>query len=120
MRALYNFFPFSVSAQLIVPQLEPLTDQQITRINKLRLSSQQAEDALSQGLDKLQQSLVQDMTVDPLGAENFGIQMAVAIEKFEALEGFVNQVMLCNVTPDIFSILIIALFNYIVNNCYHK
>ncbi|XP_057442425.1 transcription factor TGA3-like [Lotus japonicus] len=76
---------------LIVPQLEPLTDQQIASINNLRLSSQQAEDALSQGLDKLQQSLVHDMAVDPLVAGNFGIQMAIAIEKFEALENFVNQ-----------------------------
>ncbi|XP_061365337.1 transcription factor TGA3-like [Gastrolobium bilobum] len=76
---------------IIVPQLEPLTDQQIVSINNLRLSSQQAEDALSQGLDKLQQSLINDMAVDPLGAGVFGFQMAVAMEKFEALEGFVNQ-----------------------------
>ncbi|XP_027942388.1 transcription factor TGA3-like isoform X3 [Vigna unguiculata] len=77
--------------QIIVPQLEPLTDPQIVGINNLRLSSQQAEDALSQGLEKLQQSLVHDMAVDPLGVGNFGLQMALAIDKFEALEGFVNQ-----------------------------
>ncbi|KAK7351159.1 hypothetical protein VNO77_10398 [Canavalia gladiata] len=76
---------------IIAPQLEPLTDQQIGSINNLRLSSQQAEDALSQGLDKLQQSLVHDMAVDLLGGGNFGLPMAVALEKFEALEGFVNQ-----------------------------
>ncbi|XP_027942389.1 transcription factor TGA3-like isoform X4 [Vigna unguiculata] len=76
---------------IIVPQLEPLTDPQIVGINNLRLSSQQAEDALSQGLEKLQQSLVHDMAVDPLGVGNFGLQMALAIDKFEALEGFVNQ-----------------------------
>ncbi|KAK7311593.1 hypothetical protein RJT34_09838 [Clitoria ternatea] len=76
---------------IIVPQLEPLADEQIASINRLRLSSQQAEDALSQGLDKLQQSLVHDMAVDPLGIGNFGLQMAVAMEKFEALEGFVIQ-----------------------------
>lgn len=70
-----------------------MTDQQIASINKLRLSSQQAEDALSQGLDKLQQSLVQDMAVDPLTAANHGFQMAIALEKFEGLEGFVSQVM---------------------------
>ncbi|RZC18351.1 transcription factor TGA3-like isoform X3 [Glycine soja] len=76
---------------IIVPQLEPLTDQQIVSINNLRLSSQQAEDALSQGLEKLQQSLVHDMAVDPLGVGNLGLQMARTMEKFEALEGFVNQ-----------------------------
>ncbi|CAI8597469.1 unnamed protein product [Vicia faba] len=76
---------------LIVPQLELLTDQQIVGIKKLCLCSQQAEDALSQGLDKLQQSLAQDMSVDPFSAVNHGIQMAFAIGKFEALEGFVIQ-----------------------------
>ncbi|KAG4392991.1 hypothetical protein GLYMA_04G254800v4 [Glycine max] len=76
---------------IIVPQLEPLTDQQIVSINNLRLSSQQAEDALSQGLEKLQQSLVHDMAVDPLSVGNLGLQMARTMEKFEALEGFVNQ-----------------------------
>ena len=73
-----------------MPQLEPLTDQQIVSINNLRLSSQQAEDALWQGLEKLQQTLVHDMAVDPLGVGNLGLQMALTMEKFEALEGFVN------------------------------
>ncbi|KAK8465216.1 hypothetical protein PHAVU_009G026900 [Phaseolus vulgaris] len=78
---------------IIVPQLEPLTDQQIVGINNLRLNSQQAEDALSQGLEKLQQSLVHDMAVDPFGVGNFELQMA-AMEKFDALEGFVIQITL--------------------------
>lgn len=82
-----------LSLQIIVPQLEPLTDQQMAGINNLRLSSQQAEDALSQGLDKLQQSMIHNIEVDPLGVGNFEFQMAVAMEKIEALEGFVNQVM---------------------------
>lgn len=73
-------------------QLEPLSDQQIVNFNKLRLSSQQAEDALSQGLDKLQQSLVLNIAADPLDMGNLGFQMASAMEKIEALEGFVNQV----------------------------
>ncbi|TKY74335.1 Transcription factor TGA3 [Spatholobus suberectus] len=76
---------------IILPQLEPLTEQQIVRINSICLSSQQAEDALSQGLEKLQQSLVLDMAVDPFGAGNLGLQMTLAMEKFEALEGFINQ-----------------------------
>ncbi|XP_019417198.1 PREDICTED: transcription factor TGA4-like isoform X2 [Lupinus angustifolius] len=76
---------------IIVPQLEPLTDKQMVSINNLRLSSQQAEDALSQGLDKLQQSMVHNIGVDALGAANFEFQIADAMEKIEALEGFVNQ-----------------------------
>ena len=33
-------------------QLEPLTDQQLADVCNLRQSSQQAEDALPQGIDK--------------------------------------------------------------------
>ncbi|KAF1865378.1 hypothetical protein Lal_00004752 [Lupinus albus] len=76
---------------IIVPQLEPLNDEQMTSIHNLHLSSQQAEDALSQGLDKLQQSMVHNIVVDQLGVGNFEFQMAIAMEKIEALEGFVNQ-----------------------------
>ena len=82
-----------LSLQIIVPQLEPLTDQQIAGINNLRLSSQQAEDALSLGLDKLQQSLVHTIAADPLFVGNYGFHMAAALDKIEALEGFVSQVM---------------------------
>ncbi|KOM47947.1 hypothetical protein LR48_Vigan07g165100 [Vigna angularis] len=78
---------------IIVPQLEPLTDQQIVSINKLRLSSQQAEDALSLGLDKLQQSLVHNIPSDPVAIGHYGFEMAAAMDKGEALEGFVNQLV---------------------------
>lgn len=76
-----------------MPQLEPLTDEQIASVNNLRLSSEQAEDALSQGLDKLQQSLLHNIAADPMGVDNFGFQMAASMEKIEALEFFVNQVI---------------------------
>ncbi|KAK6940108.1 Transcription factor TGA like domain, partial [Dillenia turbinata] len=73
---------------VLMPQLEPLTDQQLLDVCNLRLSSQQAEDALTQGMDKLQQSLAQSVATD---SGNYGSQMAAAMEKLEALEGFVNQ-----------------------------
>ncbi|KAL4381113.1 hypothetical protein AHAS_Ahas04G0101000 [Arachis hypogaea] len=76
---------------IIVPQLEPLSDQQIASINNLRLSSQQAEDALSLGLEKLQQGLVHSIAVDPMLIGNYGFQMAAALDNIEALEGFVSQ-----------------------------
>ncbi|GLT67427.1 hypothetical protein SLA2020_397380 [Shorea laevis] len=83
---------FRTSWMLVVlPQLEPLTDQQVLRVYDLRRSSQQAEDALSQGMDKLQQSLSQGIGVQSVNAGNYGSQMAAAMEKLEALEGFVNQ-----------------------------
>ncbi|CAJ2648521.1 unnamed protein product [Trifolium pratense] len=79
---------------IIVPKLEALTDQQIASINNLRLSSQQAEDALSIGLEKLQQSMIHNIQADPLDFGNYGFQMASAMDKGEAVEGFVIQITL--------------------------
>lgn len=87
-----------------MPQLEPLSNQQMEDIGKLRYASRQAEDALSRGVDKLQQTLNQIMFTDPLGVEMYGIQMASALEKLEAIEGFVNQVM--HVISHLFRLLI--------------
>ncbi|WRX31273.1 Basic-leucine zipper domain - like 10 [Theobroma cacao] len=75
----------------VMSQIEPLTDQQHLEVCNLRQSSQQAEDALSQGIDKLQQNLAQSVAAD-LSSGNYRVQMAAAIDKLEALEGFVNQV----------------------------
>lgn len=77
-----------------MPQLEPLTEQQRVSVSNLRHSCQQAEDALSQGLDKLQQSLTLCVTGDIItGGLTFSSQMASAIERLESLEIFMNQVM---------------------------
>ncbi|KAK6938200.1 Basic-leucine zipper domain [Dillenia turbinata] len=76
---------------VLLPQLEPLTDQQLLEVCNLRLSSQQAEDALTQGIDKLQQSLAQSVATDSVSVGNYGSQMAAAVEMLEALESFVNQ-----------------------------
>lgn len=78
--------------QVLVPQLEPLTDQQRLDVQNLKHLSQQAEDALSQGVEKLHQSLGQDIVATSVGIEGYGSDMAAAVEKLEALEGFVNQV----------------------------
>lgn len=79
--------------QVLLPQIEPLTDQQILEVGNLQHSSQQAEDALSQGIDKLQQSLAHAVAMDSMNGDNFGVQMAVAVEKLEELESFVSQVL---------------------------
>lgn len=47
--------------QTLLPQLDPLTEQQLVGICNLKQSSQQAEEALSQGLDQLHQSLADTM-----------------------------------------------------------
>ncbi|KAA3476717.1 transcription factor TGA7-like [Gossypium australe] len=45
--------------QVVMSQIEPLTDQQQLEVYNLQQSSQQAEDALSQGIDRLQQNLAE-------------------------------------------------------------
>ncbi|XP_059631459.1 transcription factor TGA7 isoform X2 [Cornus florida] len=78
---------------VLMPQLEPLTDQQHMAVCNLHQSSQEAEDALSQGIDKLQQTLGQSMVVDPTVTGSYSSQMASAIDNLKALETFVNQII---------------------------
>ncbi|TYI44226.1 hypothetical protein ES332_A01G222100v1 [Gossypium tomentosum] len=80
----------SALLNVVVPQIEPLTDQQHLEVCNLRQSSQQAEDALSQGVEKLQQSLAESVASD-LCSGNYRAQMVAAIDKLEALENFVSQ-----------------------------
>lgn len=80
------------STQVLLPQIEPLTDQQHQDVGNLQHSSQQAEDALSQGIDKLQQSLSHAMASDPMSGDNFGTHLTAAVEKLDELESFVSQV----------------------------
>lgn len=86
--------------QLLVNQLEPLTEQQLMSIYNLQQSSQQAEDALSQGMEALQQSLAETLTSGspgPSGSSgnvaNYMGQMAMAMGKLGTLEGFLRQVI---------------------------
>lgn len=75
-----------------MPQLEPLTHEQLLNVCNLRDCCQQAEEALTQGMDKLQQSLAQSMVSMSTEAVIYGSQMASAMEKLESIESFVNQV----------------------------
>lgn len=75
---------------MLTPQLDPLTEQQIMGICSLQHSSQQAEEALSQGLEQLHQSLIDTIAN---GSVNDSMHhMAVALGKLANLEGFVRQV----------------------------
>ena len=89
-----------IRVQLLANQLEPLTEQQLTGIYNLRESSQQAEDALSQGMDALQQSLAETLANGTSGPEgssgnvaNYMGQMAMAMGKLGTLDGFLRQVI---------------------------
>ncbi|KAG5556984.1 hypothetical protein RHGRI_007288 [Rhododendron griersonianum] len=77
--------------------LEPLMDQQLMGICNLQQSSQQAEDALSQGMEALQQSLVETLSSNCLGPTGSGNvadymgQMAIAMGKLATLENFLHK-----------------------------
>ncbi|KAK4370617.1 hypothetical protein RND71_010092 [Anisodus tanguticus] len=75
--------------KMLIGQLDPLTEQQVVGIYSLQQSSQQAEEALSQGLEQLQQSLIDTVANASL---NDGMHhMALALGKLSNLEGFVRQ-----------------------------
>ncbi|KAJ7551541.1 hypothetical protein O6H91_06G019500 [Diphasiastrum complanatum] len=81
--------------KIVIPQLEPLTEQQVVGVCSLQQSSQQAEDALSQGMEALQQSLAETLSNGSLGSSsnvaNYMGQMAMAMGKLGTLEHFVRQ-----------------------------
>jgi len=70
-------------------------------ICNLQQSSQQAEDALSQGMEQLQQSLAETLagSLGPSGSSgnvaNYMGQMAMAMGKLGTLENFLRQVHTC-------------------------
>ncbi|WOL16041.1 transcription factor TGAL5-like [Canna indica] len=81
---------------ILIPHLDPLTEQQLMGIYGLQHSSQQAEEALSQGFEQLHQSLaktVADGSISDhgIGVENYMGHMAIALGKLASLEGFVTQ-----------------------------
>lgn len=77
--------------QVLLPHLD-LSEEQLLEVYNLRQSCQQAEDALSQGMDKLQQTLVETVAADQLGGGFFIPQISNAVEQLEPLVSFVNQV----------------------------
>uniref|UniRef100_A0ACD5WFZ0 Uncharacterized protein n=1 Tax=Avena sativa TaxID=4498 RepID=A0ACD5WFZ0_AVESA len=91
-------FRSSELLKLLGGQLEPLTELQLTGICNLQQSSQQAEDALSQGMEALQQSLAETLASGSLGpagssgnVANYMGQMAMAMGKLGTLENFLRQ-----------------------------
>lgn len=78
--------------------MEPLTEQQILGVCGLQQSTQETEEALSQGLEALNQSLLDTITSDalsyPSNMANYMSQMVLAMNKLTTLEGFVRQVSL--------------------------
>ncbi|XP_043690985.1 bZIP transcription factor TGA10-like isoform X2 [Telopea speciosissima] len=81
--------------KIILNHIEPLTEQQILGICGLQQSTQEAEEALTQGLEALHQSLSDTIASDALSSPsnmaNYMGQMASAMNKLSTLEGFVRQ-----------------------------
>ncbi|KAK9921748.1 hypothetical protein M0R45_030245 [Rubus argutus] len=81
--------------KIIVTQIEPLTEQQLMAICSLQQSTSEGEDALTQGLEALNQSLSDTIASDslciPPNMANYMGQMALAMNKLSTLEGFVRQ-----------------------------
>lgn len=77
-------------------QIEPLSEQQLIAICGVQQSTQEAEEALSQGLDSLTTSLSETISSDsltlPPNMNSYMAHMALAINKLSTLEGFVRQV----------------------------
>ncbi|KAJ9565319.1 hypothetical protein OSB04_001285 [Centaurea solstitialis] len=81
--------------KIILGQIEPLTEQQLMAICEVQQATQEAEDALTQGLDALNQSLSDTIASDalssPTNMANYMGQMAAAMNKLSTLESFVIQ-----------------------------
>nr|XP_019701585.1 bZIP transcription factor TGA10 isoform X2 [Elaeis guineensis] len=81
--------------KMLLSHIEPLTEQQILGVCGLQQSTQETEEALSQGLEALHQSLLDTVTSDalscPSNMANYMGQMAIAMNKLTTLEGFVRQ-----------------------------
>lgn len=74
----------------LAPQLGPLAEPQGAAVRALQRTARQLEDALAQGLDKLQQTLAEALlAVD--GGYAAARQMAGAVGKLDGLAGFVDQ-----------------------------
>ncbi|KAL9999448.1 putative transcription factor bZIP family [Helianthus debilis subsp. tardiflorus] len=76
---------------ILMPRFEPLTDTQVVNLSRLRHTCRQAEDALTQGLDKLEQTLAQSVTINITEGGNYDTHMSSMIEVAESLENFLNQ-----------------------------
>ncbi|XP_059642321.1 transcription factor TGA1-like [Cornus florida] len=80
--------------KVLLPQFDPLTDQQYLDVCNLRQSCQQLEDALTQGMEKLQHDLAESVAAGQLGEVGYvpqNSQMATAVQLLEDLANFVNR-----------------------------
>lgn len=97
---------------MLIPQIDTLTEQQAMGICNLQRSSQETEDALYQGLEQLQHSLI--ITIAGTAVVDGINHMALAAGKLSNLEGFIRQVTL---TSSLFLSLINILSCFVIIWC---
>jgi transcription factor TGA len=51
---------------VLVPQIDPMTKQKVFEVHNLKQSCEQAEDALTQGMEKLQETLAKTIAASQL------------------------------------------------------
>ncbi|KAL8459857.1 hypothetical protein ACS0TY_031676 [Phlomoides rotata] len=81
--------------KMILSQIVALGDQQLVELYGLQRSIQEAEEALTQGYEALNQSITEAIASDSLTIEpnmtTYSAQMTVAINKLSTLKGFITQ-----------------------------
>ncbi|KAK1275945.1 Transcription factor TGA6 [Acorus gramineus] len=80
--------------KVLMAQLDPLTEQQVMGMCSLQQSSEQAEEALSQGLERLQHSLADTVAGRSTSDDDVGAymgQMTVALGILSNLENFIRE-----------------------------
>ncbi|KAG8068498.1 hypothetical protein GUJ93_ZPchr0005g15371 [Zizania palustris] len=81
--------------KMLIPQLDPLTEQQLLGMCSLQQSSEQTEEALAQGLQQQHQSLADAVGGGPLNdgtdVANYTGLMTLALGRLENLESFYRQ-----------------------------
>ncbi|KAL0699841.1 hypothetical protein Bca4012_055963 [Brassica carinata] len=78
---------------VVLSYLLPLTEQQLLDVGNLKQSSQQAQDSLSQGIDKLKKVSAERIAFDItfVSSTNHEARMAATMENLQAVECNVNQ-----------------------------
>ncbi|KAJ0097306.1 hypothetical protein Patl1_27394 [Pistacia atlantica] len=76
--------------KILVPHLDTLTDSQYMEVSNVRQSCQQAEDAVSQGMEKLQSTLAETVVAGQLVEGGYIPRIPITMEKLEALVVFVK------------------------------
>jgi transcription factor TGA len=79
--------------QVMLKQVEPLSEGQLMSIYELQQAAKGTEDALSHAMDGLQQSLSDTVAApDVAAAGGFMGHMSLAMNKISAMEDIVRQV----------------------------